>query len=357
MATSLQDYKEELDRVILDLLWRQWSAVGVSGQGAQGGKAIVDPEALLLFSTVFARQDARLFDEIADWLQENGAWINLLRLGRLQCEHALGDESVLGALAEHLMKRSVHARWKVLAKKPPQAGQPSLLFPHLSAPFRSDEIFAHWGWQRGPLEFRGLSKTPRTDSPATFLVKLRAFFGLQSRAEVMAWLLSHDSGHPAQIARETGYFRGSIQNVLNELELSGLVRSMRDGREKRFIASREQWRFLLPGSAVGAGAGGDLEFPRWVPWAVVFTLVRRFHDLVAAPAFAGYSADLQAIELKRSVVPLMNRLVTEGVGTQEFAVAEGQLPPEKFAEKIGKLIEEQSTDKTASPGTKKPASN
>jgi hypothetical protein len=213
-----------------------------------------------------------------------------------------------------------------------------LLFPHLSAPFRSDEIFARWGWQRGPLEFRGLSKTPRTDSPATFLVKLRAFFGLQSRAEVMAWLLSHDSGHPAQIARETGYFRGSIQNVLNELELSGLVRSLRDGREKRFIASREQWRFLLPGPAAGAGEGGDLQFPRWVPWAVVFTLVRRFHDLISTPAFAGYSADLQAIELKRSVVPLMNRLAIEGLGTQEFAVEVEEVSAEIIGETLCGLI-------------------
>lgn len=330
MATSLHNSNKDLNHAIVDLLWRQWSALGVSAQVEQTGRAIVDPEALLLCSTVFARQDARLFDEIADWLQGNGAWINLLRLGRLQREHALGDDSVLGALAERLMQRSEHARWKVLAKKPTQSAEPSLLFPHLAAPFRSDPIFSRWGWQRGPLEFRGLSKTPRTDTPASFLVKLRAFFGLQSRAEVMAWLLSHDSGHPAQIARETGYFRGSIQNVLSELELSGLVRSLRDGREKRFIAPRERWKFMLAGLE-----GGQAEFPRWVPWALVFTLVRRYQELVAAPGFAGHSADLQAIELKRTVVPLMERLASEGLGAQEFAVAEGQ---ENTAESLRRII-------------------
>lgn len=330
MPTSLQNSSEELNRVIVDLLWRQWSALGLSAQVEQTGKAIVDPEALLLCSTVFARQDARLFDEIADWLQENGAWINLLRLGRLQREHALGDDSVLGALAGHLMQRSEHARWKVLAKKPPQSVAPALLFPHLATPFRRDETFARWGWMRGPLEFRGLSKTPRTDSPAAFLVKLRAFFGLQSRAEVMAWLLSHDSGHPAQIARETGYFRGSIQNVLNELEISGLVRSLRDGREKRFIAPREQWRFLLAGLS-----GGQQEFPRWVPWALLFTLVRRYQELVSAPEFAGYSADLQAIELKRSVVPLLERLASEGLGGQMLALGEG---PDQIADALRRCI-------------------
>lgn len=116
--------------------------------------------------------------------------------------------------------------------------------------------------------------------------------------------------------------------------MSGLVRSLRDGREKRFIAPRERWQFLLAGFE-----DAQLEFPLWVPWALVFTLVRRYQELVAVPGFAGYSADLQAIELKRSVVPLMERLVSEGVGTQEFAVAEGGASAVLVAEVIRGMIE------------------
>ncbi len=89
MANSLPSFSEDLRRSVVDLLWRQWSALGVAGQFAPGGVAAVDPEALLLVSTVFARHDARLFDEIADWLQQNGDWINLLRMARLQRELGL----------------------------------------------------------------------------------------------------------------------------------------------------------------------------------------------------------------------------------------------------------------------------
>jgi hypothetical protein len=71
---------------------------------------------------------------------------------------------------------------------------------------------------------------------------------------------------------------------------------------------------------------------------VVFTLVRRFHDLISTPAFAGYSADLQAIELKRSVVPLMNRLAIEGLGTQEFAVEVEEVSAEIIGETLCGLI-------------------
>ncbi|HLP03388.1 MAG TPA: helix-turn-helix domain-containing protein [Opitutaceae bacterium] len=137
---------------------------------------------------------------------------------------------------------------------------------------------------------------------------------MQSRAEVLAWLLAHESGHPAQIARETGYFRGSVQNVLNELEISGHVYAARDGREKRFVAPRDDWRFLLTWSP-----DGSAEFPQWVPWALLFTLICRFCNLIESPAFAGYSADLQGIELNRALTPLRTRLSSEGYRPRDLA--------------------------------------
>lgn len=336
MQNSLPNSSEDLRQSIVDLLWRQWSALGVSGHVVQGGNAAVDPEALVLFSTVFARHDARLFDEVADWLQQNGNWINLLRMARLQREHELGDVAVLGALAEHLTQRSSHAKWKALAKKPPQVDQPAPLFPHLPPPSRADEIFRNWGWLRTPLEPRGLSKPPRPNQPGAFLLELRALFGMQSRAEVLAWLLAHESGHPAQIARETGYFRGSVQNVLNELEVSGHVFAARDGREKRFVAPREHWRFLLTWSPEGPA-----EFPQWVPWAVVFTLIRRFDDLVTSRAFAGYSLDLQSIELNRALAPLLTRLSSEGYRPQDFAETVSGRSAEQLLLRLREMVDAQ----------------
>jgi len=311
--------------------------LGVAGHAFQEGRAAVDPEALVLFSTVFARHDARLFDEIADWLRQNGNWINLLRMTRLQRQHALGDASVLGALAEHLARRSSHAKWKILAKNPPPFDQPAPLFPGLPAPSRNraDEIFQRWGWLRAPLESRGLSKPPRPSHPASFLLKLRALFGLQSRAEILAWLLAHESGHPAQIAREAGYFRGSVQNVLNELELSGHIFATREGREKRFIAPREQWRFLLTWDT---GASDTAKFPQWAPWAALFTLIRRFHDLVSSPAFAGYSPDLQVIELNRTLGPLLARIASEGYRVPDFSKLIAGSSAEEFARRIQNLL-------------------
>lgn len=199
---------------------------------------------------------------------------------------------------------------------------------------RRPGIFRRWGWLRTPLESRGLSKPPRPSQPASFPLKLRALFRMQSRAEVLAWLLAHKSGHPAQIARETGYSRGSLQNVLNELEMSGHAYATRDGREKHFIAPREHWRFLLTWSP----SGNTAQFPRWVPWALLFTLLRRFHDLIDSPKFAGYSADLQAIELNQALKPPLDRLSGEDFLPQEFAAAGAELSVEQVLPRFQRLL-------------------
>lgn len=101
MKTSLINFKDQLLESLLRFLWRQWSALGVAGYARSDDNWMIDPEALLLFSTEVARHDARLFDEIFDWLRVNGGWINLQRLGRMQKEGELGQPSVMAALARH----------------------------------------------------------------------------------------------------------------------------------------------------------------------------------------------------------------------------------------------------------------
>ncbi len=141
MPTSLSTSNEDLRESILQLLWQQWAALGLSGHVASAGTAMIDPEALLLFSTVFARHDARLFDEMIDWLQQNGTWINVQRLTRLHREHGLGDTTILGALAEFMTSDSAHTKWKVLAKRTTTTEAPQPLFPQSAPSDHPDPIF------------------------------------------------------------------------------------------------------------------------------------------------------------------------------------------------------------------------
>ena len=73
MSISLTEFKTTVLNQLLDFLWRQWSALGVAGQGAPEERRVIDPEPLLLLSLTVCRYDARLFDEVLDWLTVNGA--------------------------------------------------------------------------------------------------------------------------------------------------------------------------------------------------------------------------------------------------------------------------------------------
>ena len=90
-----------------------------------------------------------------------------------------------------------------------------------------------------------MSVAPDPTEAESFLFRMRSLFGVNARAEILTWLLTHRSGHPAGIARETGWFSKSVQAILNDLEASGLVYANPQEREKHFGLQPDQWMQLL----------------------------------------------------------------------------------------------------------------
>ncbi len=304
----MNEFKVEYDRRLLQFLWRQWSALGVAGYGESQDPWCIDPEALLLFSTVAARKDPRLFDEILDWLQQNASWLNLQRITRIRKDYdRLGDAQVLAAIGSHLSKQSEHHKWKAIGQRvqPNSKGMhsatheaaPVLLFSDRHHFGETDPDFLALGILRPPIVHRGLSQAPRCDRSPAFLFKLRNLFGRQSRAEIIAWLLAHeDGGHPAEIARQTNYFRRSIQVVLNELERSGLVQSFQRSREKNFTLRHSEWSFLLPKESHAKTGSG---FPLWIQWPRVFCVLQDLQSVLNQVRFESMSPALQAIQIRK----------------------------------------------------------
>ena len=229
MPTSFQDSLSHLTTRMVDLLWHQWSSIGVAGYPRPGDDWIIDPEALLLATTRFGRHDSRLMDESIDWLAKFGRRISLQRLqGLHRSWPGVADPRALAALAEVLGQQVAHRKWRVIADPAPEVSPAESFF------FRSDgtpgiligeaeAIFAKHGLLRGKLDLRGMSQPPNPRTRENLIFTLRALLGVNARAEILAWLLTHDSGHPAAIARSTGYFSKSIQQILNEMEESAQV--------------------------------------------------------------------------------------------------------------------------------------
>ncbi|MHB8524030.1 MAG: hypothetical protein ACYDH9_25180 [Limisphaerales bacterium] len=314
METSLANFRERYRELALDFLWRQWSAIGVASHARTDDSWIIDPEALLLATTTFGRYEPRLFDEVLDWLNTNGQTVNLQRLQNL-CQQ-FGNRGVLNGIAAHLAKRTANIKWRTLFREAKEATTTEPLFPDLPVLGEPDETFAHHGWRRGPVKLRQLSQPADPHQPTNLLFKLRALFGLQARAEVMAFLLAVESGHPGEMAQRIAYFPRTVQTTLNDMERSGHVLTRRDGREKRFWLRRDEWRFLITWSG---RAGGTADFPRWVDWAPLFAALEEVWTFLTKPGLDGASPAVQAIELRACLDKLSPAFMREHLKTPHGA--------------------------------------
>jgi len=111
-----------------------------------------------------------------------------------------------------------------------------------------------------------MSETVPLDRYGNLRVRLRAFFGVNSRAEIVLYLLAHESCYPRLLARQTHYAYASISAALKQMALSGLVSASRFGREVEYRIDRPRWQMFF-------GLSKEVV---WINWALVF---KALHDV------------------------------------------------------------------------------
>ena len=319
MKNSYQNSRDKLLQQSLDFLWRQWTSLGVPGNLSYAGDAVIDPEALLLITTELGRHDARLLDLAIDWLHQEGKRINLQRLKGLQSAVFPGNTRVLAGIAEILSEQSVLRKWETLRSSShvgdadeermiPASGGVSAVH----AVRNPDPRFMRHGVHYPQWKPRHACLPPSPGRPENLLLTLRSLFGVNARAEIMAWLLTHDSGHPAVIARETGYFSKSIQAALNEMEASGVIVAERAGREKHFRLRKHDWADLF-------GFGASAPPPRWIAWPWVYDLIHRTLRLLEKSGTEDVSPLLHSILQRDFLNEVAPHLRESGLRSQMLA--------------------------------------
>ena len=290
MKDSFADIRNSAREALLQSLWDQWIALGVAGGGHfRKVEFIIDPEAILLATTRFASQEPRLLEEVLDWLMLNGGLISIHRLKSFQQQTSLGDAVLLEEIASRLVSDG-HLGWKALlhhpAKHPDDGGS------------AGKEILA-------TCTPRGMTHLPSPLEPANFLFRMRALFGVNARPEVLTWLMCHERGYPAEIARQTGWFSKSVQALLNDLERSGLVHSQPGVRRKHFWLDHQAWNsFLL-------APGKELIWFCQTPWYEGCRLVLDTVDRLAASPDA--SESLKAIWIREALPGLESTFQAAGM--------------------------------------------
>ena len=286
MDISSQDFRAKCLEATVDLLWRQWCSLGVSGRAAPVNQSLLlDPEALLLVTTAIGRSEPRLFDEMLDWLNSFGGLLSLQRLKNLQHSMQIGDERVTSAISAWMVTQKKHPRWKTMVCAKKHGGHPEALFFGHPPSERStlDASFLTFGLQRPSIDLRGHSRPANPASASNLMLTLRALIGVSSRVEVILFLGTRSPAYAAEIARATGYAPRTLQALLSEMTLSGRVLSQEDeeghgkkiqrGANRTYRMASEDWTFLAGGSAMA----------RWTPWAAFFRLVCQVLEAIPAP--------------------------------------------------------------------------
>ena len=245
---SVQKYKSQLYEAVLDLIWKQWTALGIPGQIAvPESEMILDPEALLLFSAGFARHDQRLYDLILDWLQIHSSQINIQRLKALHSNMEWKDTASLGYMCAVIAENDP-VRWRKTADVFCRGAvkQPSILFldrnnePEKFIP-RQDPLALCCGFSRNI--HRDSDKIPDQlpKSPATLLLQMRGLLGISARAETILILLTSPLCKVQDIVDRSSFTWKSIQDVLAELIAGGYVSSLDGkGRGKQYFLTEPE---------------------------------------------------------------------------------------------------------------------
>lgn len=258
---------ERCRNAALDAAWSQWSVLG----GRVGGRiavprAVVDPEALLLFSCALRDDEPRLWDLVGGLL---AAAPSLLSVQRTRNLAARFPARVSGSLAEAAAIATADgkdARWKPLAA----------------------------GAHRRPYRGGKLGRpAPRIAEPAGLMLRLRLAFGVHARSDVLSFLLATapSAASAREIAEATGYGPVPAHRALAAMATARVV-GTEGSRPERYHADAERWAGLL-----GAGVA-----PVWRHWHALFAFLAA--ALASAHGRAGEerSPYLRSGEVRRLVL-------------------------------------------------------
>lgn len=319
---SLTNFKEALLDRMLTLLWRQWNALGILGVSGAEDKWIIDPEALLIFSLDLARYEPRLFDEILAWLQVNGEWLDNARLRRLLSTQDASVIRVVGGSLQYVADHGQSRKWKNLVRychgrKPQMGGLLEPLFKMPSGDFHPraegdniDPSFRDFDFNRPRIKTQKKAQEVVANSGSNLRFLMRSLFGIGAKSEVLLYLLTHNEGHPREIADSVGLFWLSAHQALLDVSKSGLVLKKPYGKKVEYWLSKPKWWSFLASTEYQYASE-----PEWLNWTAIFggfSSIWKTVDEIAAPAISDYMRGSKLMDIQASVETVAREFARAG---------------------------------------------
>lgn len=240
MLTS--ELRDRVDRSITGFLWRQWVQLGLSGVVSQTDRWAIDPESLLAITLRVGGRDPRLFDEVLDWLCLNGRLMSVQRLKNLtkgdQVSRVMAEAVLAWVGAHNPVLHGWYQRRRI--QVPVHTIAPGSV--RVRVP---DPTLAEFGVLWPNVEPSGNSSSPETMDPTAFVFRLRAFFGVGTRAEIVRFLLTGGSATAQRIADVTAYAKRNVHETLAALAEAGPLLVERRGNEFVYTLHPAGWGEVL----------------------------------------------------------------------------------------------------------------
>ncbi|MBD3369447.1 hypothetical protein GF402_03680 [Candidatus Fermentibacteria bacterium] len=291
---SLKDCRLKILNSMLDLIWSQWTTIGVSGDAPITKTWIIDPEALILFTCRIGRYDPRVFDAMLEWLGVHQRFINVQRLKTLNRRKELSGGRLLAAIANLLLKPSSRSKWNRLADQllEGEVQQEPLFYlkdgrPH-PHPNKLDPDFEKAGFSRQKYRDRNAIVGFRPECPSNLILKLRALLGTNSRCEIVAYLATHSEGNPSEIASAVGYSQKAVYNAVTDLYQSGTLSRRKKGKETLYSLKHDDWSSIL-------SLGQPVQ---WMDWREAYSFLNSVWIILDNPALKGESDEAISPELR-----------------------------------------------------------
>ncbi len=229
MGRSPNGFREQLMEALTELLWRQWSALGVASFVEPQKIWVIDPEALWIATAFLKEIDKRLYEVAETWtLKYRDLWMR--------------------SRYKKLLKSYREIREKLWG--PGKSTPLSFVEPRQSLARireRQKEVIR-------PIPLR---------EPSLIRLKLRGIFGRDARSEVLLYFLYHREGTSLSIAKETFLEQKSVYNVAQKWHEVGIL-ERREGRKTGYVMSdpvRKAWLKVF----------GIRTLPQYLNWGIVFT--------------------------------------------------------------------------------------
>jgi hypothetical protein len=303
---ALNELGQWLSDQLVAFAWDEWAQMGVLATPQRRSPWTQDPEALIVFTLEVARADARLFDELMDWLLVNESLLSVRRLRAMCIDET--DRALVAAALGWLARRRPRAR---LGKREPTSDPTTLqpLFRSGGPISKTDEDFAAAGWTRPPLIPSHKSSPPDPIAPINFAFRLRQILGVGGRSEAVRVLLTTNAPrvNAQTLAHSTGYAKRNVHEALAGLSRAGVVSAFTVAGEQRYTADRPAWAALL-------GCSLD-ELPSDRDWPQLLGSLRRILRWSFRPELATMSDYLLASSTRDLIEGIRPDLAFAGIPT------------------------------------------